>query len=69
MKKIFSIFLYTFIIIICDFYLVCFDEKAIVIARLLSCKNFSVAHYSKSIKGINTKLGIIAHHDNMTRRS
>ena len=43
-------------------------SQAIVIARsslllLLSCKNFNVAHYSKSIKGINTKLGIFAHHD------
>ena len=31
----------------------------------LSFKNFNVAHYSKSIKGINTKLGILAHHDKM----
>ena len=29
------------------------------------CKNFNVAHYSKSIKGINTKLGILAHHDKL----
>ena len=25
----------------------------------------TVAHYSKSIKGINTKLGILAHHDKL----
>ena len=32
----------------------------------LSCKNYNVAHYSKSkLKGINTKLGILAHHDNV----
>ena len=43
--------------------------QAIVIVRslmsfLLSlCKNFSEADYSKSIKGINTKLGILARHD------
>ena len=53
-----------------DFLLVClFGRKswAIVIARslLLSllCKNFNVSHYSKSIKDINTKLGILVHHD------
>ena len=41
---------------------------AIVIARsssLSSCKNFNVAHYSKSTEGINIKLGILAHHDNV----
>ena len=27
------------------------------------CKNFNVAHYSKSIKGINTKLGILTQQD------
>ena len=32
---------------------------------LLLCKNFNVAHYSKSIKGIKIKLGILAHHDKM----
>ena len=39
----------------------------IVIARSssLSCQNFNVAHYLKSVKGINTKLGIPAHHDKM----
>ena len=31
----------------------------------LSCKNFNVAHYSKNIKCIITKLGILAHHDKM----
>ena len=37
-----------------------------MIARSLfsvQCKNLNVAHYSKSIKDINTKLGILAHHD------
>ena len=41
-------------------------SRAIVIAKLLllsSCNNFNVAHYSKSTIGINTKLGILAHHD------
>ena len=32
---------------------------------LLSCKNFDVNHYSISIKGIKTKLGILVHHDKM----
>ena len=27
------------------------------------CKNINVAHYSKCIKDINTKLGILAHYD------
>ena len=38
-----------------------------MIARslLLSCKNFNVGCYSKSIKGINTKLGTLAHYDKM----
>ena len=43
------------------------NSQAIVITRslllLFSCKNFNVAHYSKSMKGINTKVGILAHHD------
>ena len=45
--------------------------RTVVIVRslmsfLLSwCKNFSEADYSKTIKGINTKLGILAHHDKM----
>ena len=43
--------------------------QAIVITRLSSLwssfKNFSVAHYSKSIKGINTKFRILTHHDKM----
>ena len=25
-------------------------------------QNFNIAHYSKSIKGIDTKFGILAHH-------
>ena len=33
-----------------------------MIARL-QCKNFNLAHYSKSIKGTNTILGILANHD------
>ena len=32
---------------------------------LSSCKNFNVAHYLKSITDINSKLGILAHHDKM----
>ena len=32
-------------------------------SSLLLCKNFIVAHYSKSIKDINTKLGIFAQQD------
>ena len=45
------------------------ESQAIMIARSLlssSCKNFDVAHNSKSIKVINTKLGIHAYH-RMTR--
>ena len=42
-------------------------SQAIVIARLslssLSCKTFSDAPYSKSIKGIHTKLLILVHLD------
>ena len=34
-----------------------------MIARSLSSKNFNVAHYSKSIKGNDTKHGILALHD------
>ena len=30
---------------------------------LPSCINFNIAHYSKNITGINTKPGILAHHD------
>ena len=29
------------------------------------CKNFNVAHYSKNIEDIHTKLAILAHHDKM----
>ena len=29
------------------------------------CKNFNVAHYSKRTLDINTKLGRLAHHDNV----
>ena len=44
------------------------ESQAIVITRtssLLSCKPFNVANRCKSVKGINTKLGILAHHDKM----
>ena len=39
--------------------------QAVVAARLFSslCKNFNEAHYSENIKGINIKLGLLAHHD------
>ena len=40
-------------------------QAYIVIARSSLCKNINVARYSKSIKGINTKFGILAHHDKM----
>ena len=54
---------------VCSVFFTCLFQgksQAIVITRLLSsCKNFNVAHYSKSIKGINTKLGILAHHEKM----
>ena len=53
-----------------DVFLACLFQRksqAIEITRslllLLSCKNFNLAHSSKSIKGINTRLGILAHHD------
>ena len=32
---------------------------------LSSCKDFHIAHYSKSVKAINTKLRILAHLDKM----
>ena len=32
---------------------------------LSACKKFNRANYSKSIKDINTKLGIFVHHDKM----
>ena len=38
-------------------------SQSIVITWSSSCKNFNVAHYSKCIKDINTKHGILAHHD------
>ena len=51
------------------FSLICFEEKVelfIVITRLsLSCKNSNVGHYLKSIKGINTTIGILAHYDQL----
>ena len=41
-----------------------------MVTRLLSllssfCNNFNTTQYSKSIKDINTKVGILAHHDKM----
>ena len=42
------------------------DRRVLVVpVMLLSsfCKNLNVAHCSNSIKGINTKLEILAHHD------
>ena len=36
-----------------------------MLSSSVSCKNFNVAHYSKSLKGINTKHGILAHQDKM----
>ena len=39
-------------------------SQSIVITRS-SCKNFNVAHFSKSTQDINAKLGTIAHHDKM----
>ena len=39
--------------------------RSLLLLLQLSCKNFNVAHYSKSIKGIITKLGILDHHDKM----
>ena len=38
-------------------------RSSLLLLLSASCKNFNVVHYSKSIKGINTKLGIHAHHD------
>ena len=35
--------------------------KSSLSSSSLSCKNFNVAHYSESIKGINAKLGILAY--------
>ena len=58
----------------CNWFLACLCQtksQAIVIARSssqslsLSHKNFNVAHYSKSVEDINTKLGLFVHHDKM----
>ena len=52
-------------------FLACLFQKKKLIGRsssfllLLSCKNFNAAHYSKGIKSIITKLGILVHHDKM----
>ena len=50
---------------------VCFEKKIELLLSLdhhtlllsLLCKNFKVKHYSKSIKDINIRLGILAYHD------
>ena len=39
----------------------CCDRQIVIV--FIFFFNFNVAHCSKSIKGINTKLGIHAHHD------
>ena len=48
-------------------FLTCLFQKKcqviVIIRSSLLCKNLNVAHYSKGIKGINTKLSILAHHD------
>ena len=36
-----------------------------ILCSVKNLKNLNVAHYSKNIKDINTKLGILAHHDKM----
>ena len=40
-------------------------KKSSYCDTLLSSKNFNVAHYSKNITAINTKLGILIHHGKM----
>ena len=52
------------------FLLICFKEKVKLLwyldcSRRNSCRCHAKTHYLKSIKGINTKLGILAHHDKM----
>ena len=53
------------------FQLVCFEVKVELLLSIDCCrflllyKNFNVAHNSKSVKGINTKFGILAHHDKL----
>ena len=56
------------IISVDSFQFVCFVEKVDLLwmvarSSSFSCKNFNIAQYSKSIKGINTKLGILANYD------
>ena len=46
-------------------YLSLLKKKSSCCDHLFLCKNFNVAHYSKGIKGINTKPGILANHDKM----
>ena len=41
----------------------CDRKIVIVVTVIVVVQNFDVTHYSKSIKGINTKLGILAQHD------
>ena len=46
-------------------------EEKVVKRHLRYChsETLNVAHFSKYIKGINTKLGILAHHDKMQAAS
>ena len=41
------------------------SASLLLLSLSLLCKNFNITHYSKSINGINTKLEIFAHHDNV----
>ena len=77
--KIFAISNLLFIsVLLCMHLLACLFQgksQTIIMARssslmllslfLSSCKNFNIAHYWISIKGINTKLGILAYHDKL----
>ena len=39
------------------------QARSLSLLSSLACKIFNVVHYSKSVKGINTKLGMLAPHD------
>ena len=58
---------YMFLFFLFCFYLDHVEEKVKLLWSLrlssLSCKNFNVTDYSKSITCIHTKLGILAYHD------
>ena len=47
----------------CDRYISVVVVDVVVVAVVVVVQNFNVVHYSKSIEGINTKLGILAQHD------